>query len=83
MNKRPVKDSTHRQRSVKPFVSGRVGVDKTVPAPVGAYRQTAHDPHLVLLSKAAFDALTDVLDTPPAPSEGARQAVARARSWRR
>jgi uncharacterized protein (DUF1778 family) len=68
---------------VKLFVSGRVGVDNTVPAPVGAYRQTANDPHLVLLSKSAFDALTDVLDTPPAPSEGATQTVAHARSWRR
>lgn len=50
---------------------------------VEARRKETNDPHLTLLPGSAFDAVAEMLDNPPAPSEGAKQVVGRARLWRR
>lgn len=83
MNKRPIKAISDKPRSPTPPSTGRVGSGKRAPAPVGIHRLEMIDPHLTVLSSAAFDAFTEALDKPATPSEGARQAIARSRQWRR
>lgn len=71
-----------RQERIR-FSSGVIPKIDASRSPAGVHRKEMNDPHLTLLSGSAFDAVAKTLENPPAPSEGAKQAVARARLWRR
>jgi hypothetical protein len=87
MKQRPKKSATRALTTrLQTGVSGTFGAfashKPTDLTPPSAAATPIDDGRLTILKGPQFDALVNLLDNPPEPSEQAREEVARARLWK-
>jgi len=87
MKQRPKKSATHALTTrLQTGVSGTFGAFASHKLTDLTLRSGASTPiddgRLTILKGPQFDALVNLLDNPPEPSEQAREEVARARLWK-